>query len=106
MNLSILGHAVIINNLGKEFKGTKVDAEVLEETLHTMGFDVHVYAGCTKQVVISTTVSRPLDEECFVLWQRMVIAYLLPYTRVLSKFNFTKQTNKLTNKMYQNFFGW
>ena len=34
MNLSILGHAVIINNLGKEFKGTKVDAEVLEDVTY------------------------------------------------------------------------
>ena len=27
-------------------------------------------------------------------------------SRILSKFNFTKQTNKLTNKTYQIYFGW
>ena len=50
MKLPTLGHAVIINNLGKEFKGTKVDVEVLEETLKTVGFITHVYTDCTKQV--------------------------------------------------------
>ena len=50
MNLSILGHAIIINNLGKEFKGTKVDVEVLEETFRAIGFFTHVYNDCTKQV--------------------------------------------------------
>ena len=50
MKLPYLGHAVIINNLGKELKGTKVDVDALEETLNIVGFDVHVYSDCTKQV--------------------------------------------------------
>ena len=54
MKLPHLGHAVIINNLGNEFKGTKVDVDALVEALNIVGFDVHVYNDCTKQVCNET----------------------------------------------------
>ena len=45
-----LGHAVIINNVAKEFPGTKVDVEELQTTYQIMGFQVHVHNNCDDKV--------------------------------------------------------
>ena len=50
MSKSNLGHAVIINNVAKEFPGTKVDVEELQTTYQIMGFQVHVNNNCDDKV--------------------------------------------------------
>ena len=44
--------------------------------------------------------------ELFTSGGRKHLDKLQSLSHILSKFNFTKQTNKLTNKTYQIYFGW
>ena len=45
-----MGHALIINNVEKELKGSAVDAQALASSFKTIGFQVRVEKNCTKLV--------------------------------------------------------
>ena len=48
MNLSRLGHAVVVNNVASEMQGSQKDVAALKATI---GFDVHIYNDCSAQVI-------------------------------------------------------
>lgn len=50
MHLSMLGHAVIVNNVEWEVNGTEKDVEALRKTYETIGFQVQVKTNCTGKV--------------------------------------------------------
>ena len=51
MNLSRLGHAVVVNNVASEMQGSQEDVAALKATYETIGFDVHIYNDCSAQVI-------------------------------------------------------
>ncbi len=45
-----MGHAVIINNVAKEFPASRKDASAMEKVLSNLGFEVHLHVNCHRQV--------------------------------------------------------
>ena len=50
MTLPNMGHAVLINNIAREEPHSSMDVQCMKDTLETIGFSVHLYENCTRQV--------------------------------------------------------
>ncbi len=60
INPKKLGHAVIINNVAKEFPGSKKDTEALMKTYQMMNFEVCLYEDCDDKVqILCKAIERP-----------------------------------------------
>ena len=50
MNEPHMGHALIINNVEMELKGSMVDVEAMSSAFKQVGFQVRIEKNCTKLV--------------------------------------------------------
>ena len=50
MSLSRLGNAIVVNNVAGLIPQSKKDVEALQDTLDTVGFDVHIYENSDEKV--------------------------------------------------------
>ena len=64
MKLPRLGHAVIVNNVASEMRGSQKDVAALKAAYEKIGFDVQIHNDCSAQVVYLKNISI-LPASCF-----------------------------------------
>ena len=71
MNLSKLGHAVIVNNVAKEMPGSMNDVKALEAAFRMVGFQVEAHTNMSKVVCDFSYISSAFTENFVGDKQRM-----------------------------------